>query len=353
MKFKPVYIIIATVFFVLQGCQSGTELEPLPLPTTQAEVEQPVKLGDYLSITYTEYVNGQDTAAGMVMRVGIYDIASKTLSQVSDLPYTSQYPLSVYSRSDNKLYYSADVDDIGDQLFVYDFELHTTTQLTDNLFAINEIVPTSKDGPLLVVAVQKGRRNLQTGIYDEHTQELSFIDDQDTDTNTWVLSYTDNLDKAYLAQYSDEEDYNNLMRANETQTPMVPAKHTVLEIDIATSLKRTVIELEKEQILGISSSASKLFLVTSPKINKPPVEFSFVDIDTGERTMLDLQITTRSNAYLDKKESGVYLLGGSSNPSETDTRGIYYYDFVSGTLQPIFLQSEGGFINNFVMLSGE
>ncbi|WP_176489458.1 hypothetical protein [Brevibacillus laterosporus] len=30
--------------------------------------------GDYLSITYTEYVNGKDTTNGMVMRVMSYDL---------------------------------------------------------------------------------------------------------------------------------------------------------------------------------------------------------------------------------------------------------------------------------------
>lgn len=71
-------------------------------------------------MTYTEYVNGKNTDKGMVMRVMTYDLSSKKMTKLADVPYTSQYPLSLVSLPDHKIYYSADVDDKGDQLFSYD-----------------------------------------------------------------------------------------------------------------------------------------------------------------------------------------------------------------------------------------
>ncbi len=287
----------------------------------------------------------------MVMRVYTYDLASGELAKVNDVPYTSQYPLTVVSKADHKLYYSADVDDKGDQLFAYDLLDRKTEQLSNDLFAINHIIPTTPEGPLIVVAAKKGKRVLQTAFYEKQTKRLEFIDEQDTDTNTWTAGYNPDSNKTYLVQYSDKEDYEKLMYANKTQTPMVPANHTVIEIDNATRQKRKIIELENEQIMGISARGGQLLLVTSPKINQPPVEFSLVDIDTGTRWKLDLPITTGSNTYLSKDGKGIYLLGGSTDPTRNKERGIYYYNLQTGELKAIFLQKEGGFINNFMYIA--
>jgi hypothetical protein len=348
--------IAAALLFcgVLQGCElvpDRTADANRPTASTPTSPHPASTSGDYLTITNTEYVNGKSPEGGMVMRVYTYDLASGKLAKVNDVPYTSQYPLTVVSKADHKLYYSADVDDKGDQLFAYDLLDRKTEQLSNDLFAINHIIPTTPEGPLIVVAAKKGKRVLQTAFYEKKTKRLEFIDEQDTDTNTWTAGYNPDSNKTYLVQYSDKEDYEKLMYANKTQTPMVPANHTVIEIDNATRQKRKIIELENEQIMGISARGGQLLLVTSPKINQPPVEFSLVDIDTGTRRKLDLPITTRRNAYLSKDGKGIYLLGGSTDPTRNKERGIYYYNLQTGELKEIFLQKEGGFINNFMYIT--
>ncbi|RRJ67732.1 hypothetical protein EHV15_23525 [Paenibacillus oralis] len=70
-----------------------------------------------------------------------------------------------------------------------------------------------------------------------------------------------------------------------------------------------------------------------------------VNIQSGERTKLDLPITARKGIYLSKDGKGIYYLGEDKN-AKTDQRGIFYLDLKTKKSEPIFLQ-EDGFINNF------
>ncbi len=66
------------------------------------------KAGLYLSITETSYNNGQNTADGMTITELMYDLDDGKLEEIASVAYTSQYPLAIYSREDNILYFTAD-----------------------------------------------------------------------------------------------------------------------------------------------------------------------------------------------------------------------------------------------------
>ena len=72
-----------------------------------------------MSVLVTSY----DTNETMIMDVNYLDAANKNVEKVAQINYTSQYPLSVYDKKHDIVYYSARVDDNdtkGDQLFSYD-----------------------------------------------------------------------------------------------------------------------------------------------------------------------------------------------------------------------------------------
>ncbi|KZE66702.1 hypothetical protein AV545_03510 [Paenibacillus jamilae] len=307
--------------------------------------------GQYLSMTYTENVNGKNADQGMVMRVMTYDISSKKLTKLSDVPYTSQYPLSVVSLPDHKIYYSADVGDKGDQLFSYDLNTKKNEQLTDNLFAINDIVPTAPDGPLVLVAVKKGERILKTMFYNKTTRTMQIMHDENQDdTTTWSITYNPAKKTIYSSQYSGREHEKQRVLSNQTQTVMVPPDNKVTEINSVTKQERSIITLKKERISSMSSSNDKLLLVTTTPTNPDNPEYSLVDIATGKRTKIKLPIFSRQFVYMSPDGKGVYYLGSASEKNEDEGRGVYYYDFTSKTQTPIFIQKEG-FINNFMLLN--
>ncbi|MEK5164774.1 hypothetical protein NYE69_20875 [Paenibacillus sp. FSL R5-0527] len=304
-----------------------------------------IDLSDYLSITYTKYTNGTDTNDGMTMEVYSYEIGSKKLTKVTELPYTSQYPLSSASLPEQKIYYSAEGERDEDELFAYDLKTQSSEQLSSNLFAINRIIPFTADNKLIMVAVKRGEINLKVGFFDKKGGDIRFVDDQDLDTHTWDIAYNPETDKTYAAQYSDAQKRIQMKKANMANTDMIPSNHWIIEIDNATLATRKIIELKAEKILSITVSGDQILIATAKVINSGPVEYSMVNIQSGERTKLDLPITARKGIYLSRDGKGIYYLGEDKN-AKTDQRGIFYLDLKTKKSEPIFLQ-EDGFINNF------
>ncbi|MDR9747449.1 hypothetical protein [Paenibacillus taichungensis] len=305
---------------------------------------------EYLSITNTEYVNGTDTDDGMIMRVYTYDLQTKALTKLSDLPYTSQYPLTVASLANETIYYSGAGKDKGDELYSYDIQAQTTQQLSSGLFAINSIIPDTVDHTLVMAAVKNGERPVKVIFFDQKTQEMNILNDDDLDTTTWDISFNPETSKTYAIQYSEEEQYSHMEESNKTQTPMVPPNHTIIEIDPISKQTRKVIELEEEQILTLSTRGDQILIATAKHINKNPIKYSMVNIKTGERNEIDLPIKARSGLFLSKDGQGFYFLGENTKANVNQERGIYFYDLKTQQVEAIFLQKEG-FINNFILLS--
>ncbi|MNW29538.1 hypothetical protein D3C74_63950 [compost metagenome] len=338
---------------LLSSCSPSSTPSAEPVPSKQVQSGEKTALagqGQYLSMTYTEYVNGKNTDKGMVMRVMTYDLSSKKMTKLADVPYTSQYPLSVVSLPDHKIYYSADVDDKGDQLFSYDLNSKKTEQLSDNLFAINRIVPTTPEGPLVLAAVKKGERTLKTIFYNKSTHTMQFLHDENQDMNTWSVSYNSSKSATYISQFSENGRDKQRDIATKKQSTMLPPDYKVTEINNATKQERSVITLKNEQILSLSSSNDQLLLVTARFINHSNPEYSLVDIVTGKRTKLELPISSRSFIYMSPDGKGIYYLGSASQKNQEEGRGVYYYDFTSKIQTPIFIQEEG-FINSFMLLN--
>lgn len=305
---------------------------------------------EYLSITNTEYVNGTDTDDGMIMRVYTYDLQTKALTKLADLPYSSQYPLTVASLANDTIYYSGAGKDKGDELFSYGIQAQKTQQLSSDLFAINSIIPDTVDHTLVMAAVKKGERPVKVIFFDQKTQEMNILNDDDLDTTTWDISFNPETSKTYAIQYSEEEQYNHMEESNKTQTPMVPPNHTIIEIDPISKQTRKVIELEEEQILTLSTRGDQILIATAKHINKNPIKYSMVNIKTGERNEIDLPIKARSGLFLSKDGQGFYFLGENTKANVNQERGIYFYDLKTQQVEAIFLQKEG-FINNFMLLS--
>ena len=62
----------------------------------------------YITLTNT-YVSGQvgTNNETMVMDVIKYGLSNGTISKIASLPYTSQYPLTMYDAEEEKVYYTA------------------------------------------------------------------------------------------------------------------------------------------------------------------------------------------------------------------------------------------------------
>jgi len=342
---KCISLLIALLLLVA-GCSSEEQAAEKVNPTEVSTVD--AQTHEYLTITNTEYVNGTDSNDGMIMKVYTYDIQTKTLSKMADLPYNSQYPLTVASLAEDTIYYSGVGKDKGDELFSYNIKTQNIRQLSTDLFAINSIIPDTADHTLVMSAVKKGERPVKVIFLDNDTLEMTILNDDDLDTTTWDISHDPETSKFYAIQYSEEEQYNRMEESNQKQAPMVPPNHTIIEIDPVSKQTRKVIELDDEQILTLSTRGNQILIATAKHINKYPIEYSMIDIKTGQRKNLNLSIKASSELFLTKDGDGFYFLGEKGK--EDNKRGIYYYDLKTHEVESVFLQKEG-FINNFMLLS--
>lgn len=317
----------------------------------------------YLSITVTRRNNGVDPTDGLTTTAYAYDIASEELSEAGQFDYTAQYPLSVYSRGDNVLYYTADDGKDRDQLFCYDVESGNTYQLTDSLWAINYIIPTEKS--VIAIAVSPGERNLTPYVFDKSTNEVTRVQVYEDFT---VISCGLNpaTGRLFLGGYLESEDrantdaFNNYLLQEDLdfwQTESTPTDSYIFELvdDYKKAEQRLFVE-EQEVPFGIVSDASdRLYLELSHRAVATsvfPATTSYVydmgrqelaDADTFSSLPLTISSYTGYGNYY-------YILGEGKAEQKLDyPRGIYRYEPESGELKTIYQETQGGYINNFFL----
>ena len=90
----------------------------------------------YISFTVNKNENNS-----LKMYINTYDMENGQIECKNKIPYTAQYPLGVYDKKNNQVYYSSKVHDKYDELFVKDLNTNKKKQLTNSFFAINYIFP--------------------------------------------------------------------------------------------------------------------------------------------------------------------------------------------------------------------
>ena len=163
----------------------------------------------YITITNT-YSYKED----LVMDVLTYNLTNQSISKTASIPYTSQYPLTMYSASNDKVYYTALSDDKkGDELFVMDRHSKKAQQLTNEFFAINNIYPLNED--IFIAGVRRSDDTaVKPYIYDKETKKVKEI----PITNDFFIScahYDPVKQDLYVSGYLEKEDRNSFDEQDE------------------------------------------------------------------------------------------------------------------------------------------
>ena len=152
-----IWITVLIILVMLVSCKNGEE-----------------ELNYYLSITLSMEDEKSDTESGIIIANYIYDLKSDNIEKVETvIDYSSQYPLAVYNKYSNTIYYSERVyneNKYGDQLFSFNITTNEKEQLTDNLFAINYIIPTTNG--IYIAAVKIGMNEIQVMYYSLNDKKL-------------------------------------------------------------------------------------------------------------------------------------------------------------------------------------
>lgn len=144
------------------------------------------------------------------------DINSQKSFKTASLNDFTKEPSAVYSKDDNTVYYAQRIereDFRGVELYAVDADTNIESQLTDNLWDINDII-SAKDN-IYLLAVTTDDNHLKPMIYHKDTKKLEILN-KDTDLNFNYISYDVKTNHLYASgfmleelQKAMEEDSNN------------------------------------------------------------------------------------------------------------------------------------------------
>lgn len=201
---------------------------------------------EYITFTHT-YTVSEDTFSSEVYQ---YKVGSKEEPiLIADVPYTSQYPLTVYDEARDKVYYTSRIPNTKiDQIFEYDPKTKEQVQITDTLGAINYMVPLERG--LFVGALPLGADDIFIRPYllDYKSKKLTEIP-FDAELSINNLIYDQNKNTIFMSVHNQVLD--RIAIQNQDKEEYVPPENTIMSIDVELNIK----ELTKTPRLGLGAGS--------------------------------------------------------------------------------------------------
>lgn len=319
----------------------------------------------YLTINVTSYNDTSDPeGGGASMNNYCYDITTEQLREIEtgeNIAYTSQYPLAVYSEYDHAIYFSERImfedGGHGDQLAVYDLDSGEKKILTDNLFAINQIIPL--EDMVVLSACPYGENEEKPVYYMKDSGETKIFPIKE---NLCVSFLSYNVyTKSLIAACFDMEQRRNRNNDYNMQktTKLILPDYDIYNLHLDGSKPEIIYSVKEKDINRAALDCSGRLLVTeydddiliNPDANTATY---LIDLDTGEaaeQTNIDEKLVT-GYTYLcfNGEKNEVFFLGGGKYDTKAYPRGLYKYNYETDELTLVFTVSEG-YINNFCMLA--
>ena len=326
LKFKCVILILSlTVLFT--GCQKRSK-DP------------------YLSITVTTEISETE----MQISNYYYNIQSDKLEEAARVQYYSQYPLSVYDKQNNVLYYSYRVveenNQYGDQLFCLDLETNESKQLTSDIFAINNIIPAND--VVYLLAAMKGSGALKPAIYDKKTGDLRVLN-KDDNLNFDRIAYDFQNDTLFVSACN----YDDLYKVLEESMlgKYLPPDYYIYYYSKGTDEPQQVIKTNRQLVhrMAIYPDGNLYYTLADglpedyPNYNSYKYDLQKKDIKP--EFSIDSRMFVSEILYYYNDE--IFFLGKDYDGQQK--RGIYSYHLKTGEFKLLYY-TDKGYINNFSML---
>ncbi len=248
------------------------------------------------------------------------------------------YPLGVYDEQTNCVYYSKELSDISsakeglnDQIFVHDFTTNTDTMLTDDLIAVNDMIPIDENTVFFLGARRDGL--LALGKVNPKTKEVQYWKEP-APLTTRAICVDRAQKRVYAAVFDDDEEYASL------RTNGPAPSYTLCSYDYDLSDCREILRVENKEIYGVCSLNGKVFYTTLEWEHENPI-FSnqLIDVDTGEVLWEAAQHFSRGRCFSEDGKGIYCFLDGENETDEksgAQASGIYYFDFETQEYTPVF-----------------
>ena len=290
-------ITLLSLMFLLTGCQKHESLQTNP--------------EDQLAISIMTTRNGQK-AGTFESDIYLCDIKTAKTKKIATVPYTSQYPLSVYDPQKKLLYYSSRLKGTHeDEVFVYDCRTKETRQLTDWCDVLNYMF--IKEDKLYLAAMDTKKTIITSYWCDRETGKPTDLT-WDHDLFVDYVTYNPLTKGLYCNLYSDRESYKRL---NEPENGI---RQRFYQIKPDGSFR--LITEEKRKIIGslVANSRKMLYIRKNTSVPNVPemkglkeqiIEVVSYDFQSKKKTVLsekDKSLCQMGFIYLDKKGTTLYGL---------------------------------------------
>ncbi|MFB5675401.1 hypothetical protein ACE3NQ_17345 [Paenibacillus terreus] len=347
-------ISLLLIFVLLIACSSKEVIsEDKNIQNNSPDVNSEVKItkpvADYITMSYSEYATTNENGE-IKTQILSYDTSTKKLEKIFEFDYTAQYPLGYYDKTNQLVYYTQRVgadQEYGDQIFVRDLSSNKSTQLTDNLFAVNYVIPSGDQ--LFFAANVKGEQVVRLGAINLKTKKMELWGDNDTIIEAITVDHSNK--KIYISAYSLKQRNYSLAHQDGPagQNNFKMPTHTVYETDFDFKEKRKLFS-KNYWIRMLMHKEGHVIAFSDKEYNKGQIPSTVIDYDLADRStdvsQWEAVRLQRGDANYSRDGNKIYAIAIVKNK-----RGLYEYDVRTKKFTPIFTP-EDGFINNIQVVNG-
>lgn len=284
--------------------------------------------GEYISFTASRLIGSDELEATIYE----YDIKSKKISEVYRFPVSAMYSLGIFDKKSNCVYYSSERDNqtyerkyLGDQIYMHNLTTGDDAMLTDDLLAVNYIIPVNEI-VFFLAATLENPNSLVVGRIDLATGDIRYWDEPAT-ASSRVLSIDREKERLYVSLYDVEEE--NAFFSGESKT--IPT-HTIYSYDYNLSDKREILCKENMNIRAVYANNNILMYTIQDSLAPPGATYTLtqvVDLDSMNMLFETDECFTQEGC-LSSDVSGAYSFASSGSFS-----GISYFDFSTQQYVPV------------------
>lgn len=338
MMKKVCLLISCFILLTLVGCTRKNESKP------NLNVQTSVETDDFKENWYISMTTTPGATETLYIKNSVYDFKNDKLIIHDQIERTSQYGLGVYDASSDCIYYS-DKDKIkgGDQLCVYNNTTKERKQLTEDLFAINYIIPRKDD--ILLAAVKGPLRSIGLYSYNKESNKLErvkFPSEDEENISAWLMNYNPSNEEIIIQAYNDNEraqiteKWNNKKHTSEEadKDPLIiPMYFYSYKNDILTYLFKE----DMIQGSGLVANKNKVIYKLSDKEHRGVI--CIYDRNTKTKKMIK---DPRLGGFIYLSDDGKRLYGIYD--------GVKCLDLDSNAFVECTGFNGGGYINNGILL---
>lgn len=291
----------------------------------------------YLSLTSSTQINENHVS----VENQVYDFQRRKMTIHDNYQLTAQYSLAVYDYKEKAILYSAKDSNNNDQVYLYDNKTKKTTQLTENFWGVNYIIPRTND--YIVVGVKLNTHILSLWSIDKKTHNIKQIKISDSthdDMSIWQVAYIPQTNDLIIQAASNSEEYKilnewNMQDEHGSQDINVPYYHYLYHDE---KIKYLFTE-NMPQSQGLICNGKKVLVSVDSKDNgNSLIQY---DLNTKKKETLE-NVTGLSRVfYLD--DDGQYLYAFLD--------GIVRKDIHTGKEEWLDYEFKDiGYYNNFILL---